>query len=402
MPTYTYRAKDRTLTIVEGTIEAESESAAITRLGSLGVFPLTIVEADAPADQIQLASGSRAPARPLAYMTRQLADLLSGGLALSSALSLLAQQTEHRGLRQVIEQVASTVRDGQALSDALRVHPGMFSPLYVSMVKAGETGGGLDAVLNRLADLGENEAELKSRVVAALVYPAVVVSIGVVTVIVLLTYVVPKLTSLFTETGQLLPLPTRILLAISDSLTQWWWLWIGGAVAVGWGARTFYRASWGRAMIDRAVLRLPLVGTLVRKLQTARLTRNVGVMIGQGVSVLQALEVASATVSHTTLRASILRIRDAVRGGESLSSAVTASGQFPAFVSHMISVGEESGTLEQALLKIAAGYERETDRVLRALTTALEPLLIVVVGLMVMFIVISMLLPIFQLGVVAQ
>jgi len=185
-------------------------------------------------------------------------------------------------------------------------------------------------------------------------------------------------------------------------LTRWWWGWVGGVLAVGWGLRLLQRSGWGRAMLDRLLLRLPLVGTIVRKLQTARFTRNLGVMIGQGVSVLQALEVASATVSHTVLRAAVVRIKDAVKGGESLSSAVTASGQFPVFVSHMLSIGEESGTLEHALLKVAAGYERETDRVLRALTTAMEPLLIVIVGLIVMFIVISMLLPIFQLGVVAQ
>jgi len=168
MPTYTYRAKDRTLSVVEGTIEAESESAAIARLSSLGVFPLTITEAATTTDTIPRSSGSRVSARTLSYMTRQLADLLSGGLALSSALALLAQQTEHRALRHVIDDVAGSVRDGQALSDALRVHPDIFSPLYVSMVRAGETGGGLDAVLNRLADLGENEAELRSRVLAAL------------------------------------------------------------------------------------------------------------------------------------------------------------------------------------------------------------------------------------------
>jgi len=403
MPQFVYTARDSAMKLVEGTVEAESETAAILQLSQAGVFPTVLARADVPqARAVAVVRGGRVPSRSLAYLSRQLADLLGGGLPLFNALSLLAQQTEHKYLRQVVLDLGDSVRDGQPFSDALARHPNVFAPLYLSMIRAGEAGGGLDAVLNRLADLLESETELRSRITSALIYPCVVLVIGVLTVIVLLTYVVPKLTALFIESGQALPLPTRILLAVSGTLSNWWWLGLLGLVVGGWTFRGFQQSSVGRGVVDRFKLSLPLAGTLERKIQTARFTRNLGVMIGQGVSMLQALEVAGSTVSNTALAGAILGLRDAVQSGSNLSGALTASGEFHPFVSNLVAVGEESGTLETALLKIATSYEREADRALRALTTVMEPLLIVVVGLIVMFIVISMLLPIFELGLVAQ
>jgi len=402
MPRYMYRAKDQTLQVVEGTIEAEDETAAIARLGSLGVYPLTITEASALQSPRVSAMAHRVPIGTLAYLNRQLADLLSGGLSVFNALSLVAQQTEHRVLRQVVVEVSQAVRDGQSLSEALSRHPDVFPPLYISMIRAGETGGGLDAVLVRLADVAESESELKSRVATALVYPMFVLCVGLAMTVFLLTYVIPRLAVVFAESDQLLPLPTRILLAISSGLNHWWWAWLVVLGLAGLGVRRLRISTRGRALLDRVLLRFPLWGMLVRKAETARLTRNLGVMVGQGVPLLQALDVASSTLSNAMLRRAMERVHDAVRDGSSLANALTASGQFPIFVSNMVSVGEEAGTLETSLLKVASAYERETDRMLRVLTTILEPLLIVLVGLVVMFIVISMLLPIFQLGLVAQ
>ena len=409
MPTYAYRAKDTTLKLIEGTIEAESQIAAITRLSGAGIFPVAIQEATAtPRAAVNASAGPRPSSHrrvnstTLGYMSRQLADLLGGGLPLFNALTLLAQQTEHRLLREVVAEVGGLVREGRTFSEALSSHPEVFSPLYISMVRAGEATGSLDAVLVRLADLLESESELRSRVTSALVYPSVVLAVGLLTITVLLTYVVPKLATLFTETGQLLPLPTRILLGISGALSAWWWAWLAGLIGLGWGLKQFRASPAGRVFIDRLMLRIPLCRALIRKLQTARLARNLGVMVGHGVPLLQALEVANSTISNVELQRATGNAKAAVREGASLASALTATGQFPMFVSNMVAVGEESGSLEQALLKVAATYERETDRTLRALTTIMEPLLIVVVGLVVMFIVISMLLPIFQLGLVAQ
>ena len=402
MPQYVYRAKDNTLNVIEGTIEADNEAAAITRLGSQGVFPLVITEAVAPRSSRPSVSHRAIPSRTIAYMTRQLADLLGGGLPLLSALTLLAKQTEHRPLRQVIDSLSASVREGQSLSAAMAYHPEVFSTLYLNMVKAGEVGGGLETVLVRLADVGEADAELRSRVVSALVYPAIVLGIGLVTVGVLLVYVIPKITGIFSESGQLLPLPTRILLTISHTVTQWWWTLLLSVVVIVWLTRQWRLAPHGRQVLDQCVLRLPLVGTLSRKLETARFTRNLGVMIGQGVPILQALEVGSHNVSNVVIQRALRQVQEAVRDGTSIASALSACGQFPVFVSNMVSLGEESATVDTALLKVAVAYEREVDRTMRTLTTVLEPLLIVVVGLIVMFIVISILLPIFNIGLVAQ
>ena len=402
MPTYAYRAKDTSLRVVQGVIEAESESAALARLGTQGIYPLRIAEAAPETGAGVLPSGGqRVPLGTVAYMSRQLADLVGGGLSLFHALSLLSEQTEHPALRVVIAQMSQAVREGHALSDALGRHPQIFSPLYINMIRAGEATGDLEAVLTRLADLLDGESEVKSRVAMAMVYPAVVLAIGVGTVVVLLTYVVPKLTTLFSESGGLLPLPTRILLGLSGSLTRGWWLWVGALALAGWTMRRFRVSASGRAALDRMALRLPLLGVLVRKLQVARFLRSLGAMIGQGVPALQALEVAGSTVSNLVIRRAVERVRSAVQDGASLSNALQASGEFPTFVSNMVAVGQEAGTLDGALAKVATSYERDADRAIRALTTVLEPLLIVVVGLVVMFIVIAMLLPIFNLGLVA-
>jgi len=402
MPRFTYRAKDSSLRVVEGTIEADNETAAISRLGSQGVFPISILEAHAAASARRPLLSHRVSLRTLAYTTRQLADLLGGGLPLLSALTLLARQTEHPALRRVIEALAGSVRDGRSFSEALAEHPGIFPPLYVSMVRAGEVGGGLEQALSRLAELGENEAELRSRVTSASAYPLFVLCFAMAMTTVLMVYVIPKLSVMFVEAGQLLPLPTRLLLATSGVLTQWWWAVLAGLIVLGVGLRQWHRSALGRAAIDRWLMALPGFGDLVRKLDTARFTRSLGVLVGQGVPVLQALDVVGRNIANTVLRRAVAQVQAAVREGSSIASALSASGQFPVFVSNMVAVGEESGTVDTALLKVAGTYEREVDRTIRTLTTVLEPVLLVAVGGVVMFIVLAMLLPVFQIGLVVQ
>ena len=403
MPRFTYRAKDRSLNVVEGTIDADNEAAAISQLGTAGVFPISIAEVGGAA------SFAAAPARlrrlsprVLAYTTRQLADLLGGGLPLLSALTLLAKQTEQPALRRVVDSLANAVRDGRALSDAMTAHPEVFPPLYRSMVKAGEVTGSLEQSLSRLADLGEHEAELRSRVVSASAYPLFILFISFCMTIFLMAYVIPKLSLVFLETDQLLPLPTRLLLAVSGVFTRWWWALGLGAVAAGLALRQWYMSDRGRAALDQALVRIPAVGALVRRLETARFTRSLGTMVGQGVPILQALDVVSANIGNAVLRKAVMRVRDAVLEGSSLAAALSGTQEFPVFVSNMVAVGEESGTVDAALLKVAVAYEREIDRTIRMLTTILEPMLLVVVGGIVMFIVLAMLLPVFQIGLGVQ
>jgi len=402
MPKFSYRARTNALRVVEGTIEADSEAAALGRLGAEGVAPISITEIGGAAAAGRRVKVRRLPGRVLAYTTHQLADLLGGGLPLLSALNLLASQTEQPDLKRVIESVAHAVRDGRSFSEALAEYPQVYPPLYCSMIRAGEVGGGLEQALRRLAELGEHEADIRSRLINASAYPLFVLAIALLMMVFLIAYVIPKLSLVFIESGQLLPLPTRMLLAVSAAFTRGWWAILLGLGAVGWALRQWHASPHGRAIMDRVVLTVPGIGPLIRKLETARFTRNLGIMTSQGVPVLQALEVVASNVSNGVLRQSIGRIQEAVREGTSIAAALERSRQFPVFVSNMVAVGEESGTVDAALLKVAGTYERDVDRVIRTLTTVLEPLMLVVVGGIVMFLVLAMLLPVFQIGLVVQ
>lgn len=401
MPRFLYRAKDAALQVVEGMIEADSETAAISRLGTQGAFPISIAEVGA-APVLRATFRRHVPTRTLPYTIRQLADLLGGGLPLLSALTLLARQTEQPALRRIIDALAASVRDGRSLSEAMSAHPAVFPPLYLNMVKSGEAVGGLEQALSRLADVGEHEAELRSRLVHASIYPLFVLGLATAMTIFLMTYVIPTLSLVFIESGQLLPLPTRILLRVSELCTRWWWLALGGLLAVGWALRRWYASRRGRAVADRLLIALPGIGALVRKIEIARFARTLGLMAGQGVPVLQSLDVVARHLSNAVLRAALGQIREAVRQGSSVAGALSASGVFPVFVSNMVAVGEEAGRIDAALMKVAAAYEREIDRAIRTSTTVLEPVLLVVVGGIVMFIVLAMLLPVFQIGLVVQ
>ena len=402
MPRFTYRAKDRSLNVVEGTIDADNEAAAISQLGTAGVFPISLVEVGAAPAAAAPTRLRRLSPRVLAYTTRQLADLLGGGLPLLSALTLLTKQVEQPALRRVVDSLANAVRDGRALSDAMAAHPTVFPPLYRSMVQAGEVTGSLEQSLSRLADLGEHEAELRSRVVSASAYPVFVLFIALCMTIFLMAYVIPKLSLVFLDTDQVLPLPTRLLLAVSGVFTRWWWLLVLLAASGVLTIRQWYASDKGRAAFDRMVVSIPAVGSLVRRLETSRFTRNLGTMVGQGVPILQALEVVAANIGNAALRQAVARVREAVLEGSSLAAALAGTREFPVFVSNMVAVGEESGTVDAALLKVAVSYEREIDRTIRMLTTILEPVLLVIVGGIVMFIVLAMLLPVFQIGLGVQ
>ena len=400
MPRFTYRAKDPLRNLVEGTIEADSEAAALSRLGGEGVFPIAIAELGAA--QGSAGSLRRLSARTLAYTTHQLSDLLGGGLPLLGALSLLAKQTEHPGLRRVIDSLADAVRSGVSLSDALAAHPRVFPPLYRSMIRAGEAGGGLEAALSRLAELGEHEADLRSRLLSAFAYPAFVLCVALLMCIFLMAYVIPTLSLVIVETGQMLPLPTRIVMAFSRIFTHWWWALAAGLLGAGLVFRSWYASPAGKSLVDRTLILLPALGGFLRRRETARLARNLGVMVGQGVPILQALEVTADNISNAALREAVGRVRSAVVDGSSLAAALSATREFPVFVSNMVAVGEESGTVDAALLKVASAYERQLDRTLRTLTTILEPVLLVAVGGLVMFIVLAMMLPVFQIGLGVQ
>lgn len=401
MGQYQFRGKDHTLAVVEGTVEADSQVSAVVQLGRAGISPFLLRECPVGGRSGGLFR-RRVSTQAIAHMSRQLADLLGGGVPVDRALALVAAQVEQQTLGAVLQQVQEAVRGGHLLSEALVTYPRWFSPVYLGMIRAGESSGQLEAALARLADMLENESDMAHRLAAALAYPLLVLSLGLVAVVMLLVVVIPNLRMLFDEMGRSLPLPTRMVLAISQGVSQWWAVGALGIAGMGWGVRAWTRSAQGRAWIDQALLRLPLIGAVICKHELARWMRHLGLLIGQGLAVLPALGIAGRLLSNTHLRQAMERAARDVQAGLGLAAALAASRRVPVFVCNMVSVGEESGALERSLLTAASAYERDTAHLLRVLMTLLEPSLIIVVGLIVMGIVLSLLLPIFELGVVTQ
>lgn len=397
MPTFTYRAKGRPQEVLEGTIEAESEEAVLRELDRLGYYPLSIKRKESLSPSAQPFFRTKIVPRDVTLFTRQLSDLLGSGIPLARTLDLLSRQTENPSLRWVIEDIRNAVKEGMALSQALLRHPKIFSTLYVGLVEAGEVGGALEGVLGRLADFGEKEEETRAKVIQALAYPLLICSVGALTIFFLLGFVIPKITKLFEDLQAALPLPTRILMAISDGVSSFWWLILGGFLV---GIFLFKRVGTlpGAALVlDEMKLRLPFFGELIRKSEVGRVARTLGTLVANGVPLLRAIEIVSKTVGNQVIRMEVERSWREVREGSPLAESLAHSPHFPLFVTHMIAVGEESGGLEQALFKVANTFDREVDQTTRLITTLLEPAMILVVAVLVGFIVVSMLLPIFQL-----
>lgn len=341
--------------------------------------------------------GKKVKAAEMASFNRQLADLLSSGVALVKALTILQKQTENEVLHATIEQINSDVQGGDTFADALAKHPRLFSKLYIAMVRSGEAGGMLDDVLQRLADFSEQEEQLKGRVKSALAYPVVMMVAGSGAVFIMFTYIVPKIVSTFKEMGQSLPTITKWLIAISEFCEAYWPFVIGGGALAVIGFWQFMRTAEGRALFDRNVLRVPILGEVVQKREVSRFARTLGSLLKNGVPILTALQITRDVLDNSIAKAEVEKVSEQITQGASIAEPLRNSAIFPPVAVNMMSVGEETGRLEHVLLRISESYEMETDRKIRTLTSLIEPLIIVVMGCIVAFIVIAMLLPIFSL-----
>ncbi|MFQ5796860.1 MAG: type II secretion system F family protein [Candidatus Bipolaricaulia bacterium] len=406
MQRFLYKAKDSRKQLMEGVLEAETEQGALARLSQMGYFPLSIQKEDAapqrqsPSRSFSLFTGVRR--RDITFFTRQLSDLLEAGLTLMRALNVIRDQTENPRLQEILGDLVSQVRDGKSFSDALAVYPKVFPPIYVSMVRSGEVGGILGGVLSRLADFSEKEEELQGKVRAAMAYPALILLVGMGTVAVLLIFVVPKLVLLFQDVGQVLPLPTQILIAVSRGVAQYWWWGLLIAGLGGFLGRRQRLPKGTRLAIDRIKLRLPVWGTLIKKVEIARFARSLSTLLSHGVPILQAMQSVFQATGNELLKSELQRIGEQLKGGTTLSQGMRQSRIFPSLVINMVSVGEEAGSLDRSLIKIADTYEREADRAMKMMTALVEPVMILVMGSVVGFIVVSMLLPIFQIDILAR
>jgi general secretion pathway protein F len=401
VPVYAYKGLSTEGRAVAGVVDAESARSARLKLRRTGVFPTDLTEDRAPAGRrVALGAGmrERVPTQELAAATRQLATLIAAGLPLVEALAALADQTEREHLSRAIVQIRERVTEGRSLADALVEHPRLFSPLYVNMVRAGEVSGALDIVLGRLADYTENQARLLGKVRTALIYPAVMLLLGGAILFFLVSYVVPKVTRIFQDTQQQLPRVTLILIAVSDFTARWWWLLLLLAGAAALAARAYVRTPAGRERFDGWLLRVPYVGRLVQKVAVARFARTLSTLLASGIGLLQALDIVRNIVDNRVIARAIENARDAIREGQSIAPPLRDSGVFPPLVVHMVAVGERSGQLEAMLGKAADAYDNEVENAVTSLTTVLEPLLIVFMGVVVLFIVLAILLPIFELN----
>ncbi len=402
MPIFEYTALNSIGREKPGTLNAGSLAEARRTLRSRGIHVVRVAEEDSPSAQQsgKTVRFSRRTARPreIASATRQLATLLHAGMALVPALDALVEQLRGEPLARVFARISDRISEGASLATALEEHPRLFPRLYVSMVRAGEAAGALEAVLKRLADILERRVALTGRVRSALVYPVFMSVFGFAVVVFLLYYVVPSLSKLLTDMNRALPWPTQALIAVSGWVEHYFWAI--GLVAVGliglW--RLWRRTSSGALAWDRLLLALPLAGPLLRKAAVARFARTLGVLLASGVDILDALDIVKRVVGNRVLEGVLQEARERVRHGAGLADPLRRSGAFPPVVYHMIATGEASGNLEEGLRNVATAFEEEVETNVDALTSLLEPVMILAMGLVVGFIVLAVLLPIFDIN----
>lgn len=399
MKTYIYMAKSGPGKDVQGELQAESSASAAASIDAMGYVPVWVKEKQpAAGGAVKSILGQRVSFRDVTFFTRQLASLTKSGVPILKALSTIEEQTENPKFAGVVRDIEGIVRDGNMLSGALKRYPALFSNLYVSMVRAGESGGVLDNVLFRLAEARECEEDLKRKVQSAIAYPLLIVAVGILTVIVLLTFFLPKIVVLFRDYNDL-PLPTRMIMGLSDFfVSSWYWL-VMIVVLMCIIFKKMAAMEKGRLFVDRIKLRSPLIGRFILLSDISRFARTLALLIDAGISIDKALDLSADTLNNSILREEIKTVGvQTVNDGASVSAGLKKTEYFPSLISNMTAVGEEAGRMDESLMEVADFYDKEIDLLSKMATSLIEPILILVVGLLVGFIVAAMLLPIFQLG----
>jgi type IV pilus assembly protein PilC len=395
MPTYSFRGTTAAGANVTGERTADSKQSLQAMLRRERITPVSIKE---KGKEFAFPTfGGGVSAKELAIFTRQFSVMIDAGLPLVQSLEILGNQQENKAFQKALIGVRSQVESGSTLANALRQHPKIFDDLYTNMVEAGEVGGILDGILQRLSTYIEKNVKLKAAVKSAMIYPSSVVGIMIVVVFALMKFVVPTFVQLFLGLGVDLPLPTRIVMGISKVVQDWWWAMGIAVVAIALGIRQYYQTPQGRMVIDSTLLRIPLIGILLRKIAVARFTRTLGTLISSGVPILDGLSITGRTSGNAVVEQAIMKVRKGVEEGRTLAEPLKETEVFPAMVTQMIGVGEQTGALDSMLNKISDFYEDEVDVALKDLLTAMEPIILVLLGTIVGGIVISLYLPLFSL-----
>lgn len=401
METYNYEATTRDGSIVTGSIEVANESLAVDRIQDMGYFPLKVSKADEGEGALARFLSSlhnRITDNDVMTFTYQLGVLLDAGFPLDRSLSILSDLTEKSRFRELVKDLNSHVRSGKSFSDALSRYPRVFPLFFVNMVKAGEAGGFLEDTISRLSTYLENAQGLKEEVRSALVYPIVLSIFGGAAVVFLLTYVVPMFTQIFTDMGETLPLPTMIMLSISNFLIGYWWGILLVISAVVFSVRRYIKSEAGRKTWDRVRFKLPVFGKLYQEAAVSRFSRTLGTLLASGVPILNAFQIVKGTLGSEKISDIISSVRDATRKGKGISEPLKNSDIFPPIAVHMVTVGEETGRLDEMLIKIADRFDIEVRNTVKRMLSLLEPALIIIMAVLVGFIVISMLLAIFSIS----
>lgn len=393
MPQFTYTARAINGELKSATIDAPSRDDVIKQLRQLKLNVVKIDEGTANRKK----RGGSIKMRDVVIFTRQFSTMINAGLPLVQALDILAQQSENPALKDVTRQVVFDVESGNTLADALRKHPRAFSELYVNMVAAGEAGGILDTILMRLAVFMEKNDALIRKVKGAMIYPSVIVAVAGIAITVLLIFVIPTFQTMFASANIALPLPTRIVIGMSHALKSYWYVILGAMIAVFFSIRRYYKTPGGKLNIDRLLLKMPVIGDVLRKSAVSRFTRTLGTLISSGVSILDGLEITAKTSGNRVIQDAIMESRASIAGGDTIAAPLKKSAVFPPMVISMIAVGEQTGGLDEMLTKIADFYDEEVDAAVSGLLALMEPVMIVFLGVVVGGMVVAMYLPIFDM-----
>lgn len=413
MPKFTYKAKEGPGKIVDGVINADSIELAIAKITQLGLTPIDIqisaqkknAGSDFQDKKVQLFSLAflqNSKLSDLVIFTRQMSDLVDAAVPILRSLQIVSQQTQHKKLKAIVKNMYNLVQDGGSFSDALAHYPEIFSQLYVNMIRTGEVSGNLDIVLVRLADYLEKEQETRSKIRSSLAYPAFVLLVGVATMFVLLSFVIPRLSVMFEDLDQALPLPTLILISVSDFFAHFWWVILIAGIFGGYYFRLWLETEKGKFWLDTTCLKIPVLGKYLQIVEVGRFARTLGTLVESGVLITTALNSVWATIENSLLRREIKKVSEEVTNGASLKVALKHCTFFPETAVNMMSVGEETGKLDKGLFKIADAFERQADQSTKTLISLLGPVVLVFIVGIVGFVVIAMLLPIFKMNMLIE
>ena len=408
MAQFNYIAKEGPQKIVEGTVEADSIDNAIAKVLNLGYAPIEVKGSEERSHffltsiKLPFQFSKKISETDLMFFTRQMYDLADAGVPILQALHLISKQTQHPIFKEIIYQVHSFVKDGGSLSAALAEYPTVFKGFYVNMVKSGELAGNLPIVLGRLAEFMEKDQETQAQVKTSLIYPSIILMVAALSIFGLFTFAIPRITAIFEDLSETLPVPTMIVIAISDFLVRFWWLVAGSIAGLVLYIKRLHDTERGKLLIDQWVLKIPLFGNFIKTAEIGRFARSLGTLLDGGVTIVNALDSVWLVLENEVLKQEVKNISQEVANGTSITNAMNNSSLFPESAVSMIAVGEESGDLQRGLYKLAEYYERQTQQFVKRITSLIEPALILFLGLVVGFIFVAMLLPVLRMNLMIK